>query len=152
MSAGLGGTGLVADDLYLMGHHEVSGKPYVQPRALGTGLAGALLAELMLGGGISLRRDGTVVPGTIAPGDMLACQVRGQIADEREPHPVRDWLVYLAGAIALGRGGRVVPGTIAPGDMLACQVRGQIADEREPHPVRDWLVYLARTGRSEKGR
>src|ERR1022692_4241717 len=96
MSAGLGGTGLVADDLYLMGHHEVSGKPYVQPRALGTGLAGALLAELMLGGGISLRRDGTVVPGTIAPGDMRGGRAGGQIADEREPHPVRDWLVYLA--------------------------------------------------------
>ena len=35
MSAGLGGTGLVADDLYLMAHHEVNGKPFVQPREIG---------------------------------------------------------------------------------------------------------------------
>jgi hypothetical protein len=96
MSAGLGGTGLVADDLYLMGHHEVSGKPYVQPRALGTGLAGALLAELMLGGSISLRHDGAVVPARILPGDELARQVLDQIAGEHEPYPVRDWLLYLA--------------------------------------------------------
>ena len=27
MSAGLGGTGLVADDLYLLAHHDVTGKP-----------------------------------------------------------------------------------------------------------------------------
>jgi Golgi phosphoprotein 3 (GPP34) len=96
MSAGLSGTGLVADDLYLMGHHEVSGKPYVQPRALGTGLAGALLAELMLSGSISLRHDGAVVPARILPGDELARQVLDQIAGEHEPYPVRDWLLYLA--------------------------------------------------------
>jgi len=51
MTAGLSGIGQVADDLYLMAHHEVTGKPFVQPRALGAGLAGALLAELMLGAG-----------------------------------------------------------------------------------------------------
>ena len=43
----LGGTGRVADDLYLIAHHEVSGKPYLSPRAAGIGLAGGLLAELL---------------------------------------------------------------------------------------------------------
>ncbi|MGH3274178.1 MAG: ATP-binding protein, partial [Streptosporangiaceae bacterium] len=43
----LAGTGLIADDLYLIASHEVSGKPYLPPRALGAGLAGGLLAELM---------------------------------------------------------------------------------------------------------
>lgn len=47
---GLNGTGRVADDLYLMAHQDINGKPYVQPRALGLGLAGGLLAELTLGG------------------------------------------------------------------------------------------------------
>jgi len=96
MSAGLGGTGLIADDLYLMGHHEVTGRPYVQPRALGTGLAGALLAELILGGSITVRPGGAVVPGRIAPKDVLARQVLDQIAGEHEPYPVREWLLYLA--------------------------------------------------------
>jgi hypothetical protein len=53
MSGGLGGTGRVADDLYLMAHHETSGKALIQPRAPGIGLAGGLLAELMLAGSIS---------------------------------------------------------------------------------------------------
>ena len=63
MSAGLSGTGLVADDLYLLAHDDRSGKPLLQPRPLGTGLAGALLAELMLAGCIGLRSDSAVVIG-----------------------------------------------------------------------------------------
>jgi len=94
--AGLSGTGLVADDLYLMAHHEITGKPYLQPRALGLGLAGGLLAELMLEGSISLRHDGVVVAGRTLPGDGLACHVRGLVAAEHEPHPARDWLLFVA--------------------------------------------------------
>lgn len=30
---GLGGTGRLADDLYLLAHHETTGKPHLQPRA-----------------------------------------------------------------------------------------------------------------------
>ena len=33
--AGLSGTGLVADDLYLLAHHDVTGKPLLQPRPAG---------------------------------------------------------------------------------------------------------------------
>jgi Golgi phosphoprotein 3 (GPP34) len=96
MSAGLSGTGLVADDLYLMAHHEVTGKPFVQPRALGTGLAGGLLAELMLGGSVVLRPDGVVAPGRIVPGDGIVRQVLDRIVGEHEAHPVREWLLFLA--------------------------------------------------------
>jgi hypothetical protein len=96
MSAGLGGTGLVADDLYLMAHHDVTGKPLVHPRALGTAVAGGLLAELMMGGCIGLRDDGTVAAGRTWPGDDLARQVRDQVAAEQDPHPVREWLLFLA--------------------------------------------------------
>ena len=96
MSAGLSGTGRVADDLYLMAHHEVTGKPFVQPRALGTGLAGGLLGELMLGASISLRPDGAVLPGRTWPEDELARHLRDLIAAEREPHPVGEWLLFLA--------------------------------------------------------
>ena len=40
VNAGLAGTGRVADDLYLMAHHDLTGKPFLQPRPLGLGLAG----------------------------------------------------------------------------------------------------------------
>ncbi len=96
MSAGLSGTGRVADDLYLMAHHEVTGKPFVQPRSLGIGLAGGLLAELMLGASIGLRPDGAVLPGRTWPEDELARRVRDLIAAESEPHPVWEWLLFLA--------------------------------------------------------
>jgi hypothetical protein len=93
---GLGGTGLVADDLYLMAHHEVSGKPFVQPRALGLGLAGGLLAEAALEGGICLQGDGLVVAGRAPRGDELTRHVLGLVTAERERHPVRDWLLFVA--------------------------------------------------------
>ena len=48
LDTGLSGTGLVADDLYLLAHDDRTGRPLLPPRPLGTGLAGALLAELML--------------------------------------------------------------------------------------------------------
>ena len=76
MRAGLSGTGRVADDLYLMAHHELTGRPFVQPRALGTGLAGGLLAELMLGASIGLGPDGAVLSSRTWPADELARQVR----------------------------------------------------------------------------
>lgn len=43
----LTGTGRIADDLYLLAHDDATGRPFLQPRALGVGLAGALLAELI---------------------------------------------------------------------------------------------------------
>lgn len=94
--ARLSGTGLVADDLYLLAHHEVSGRAHLQPRAIGLGLAGALLAELILSGGIGLRAGRVVVTDGISPQDELASRVLGVVAGEREPRPARDWLAFLA--------------------------------------------------------
>jgi hypothetical protein len=97
LNAGLSGTGLVADDLYLMAHDDRSGKPYLQPQALGIGLAGALLAELMLAERIGLRRDSTVVfvPG-VAQDTVMRHALLKQIADEPGPQPVQAWLRFLA--------------------------------------------------------
>jgi len=98
---GLSGTGLVADDLYLLGHDDRSGKPLLQPRALGTGLAGALLTELMLAGCIGLRHDGTVViTRDTPPGAVQQHPLLKQVADEPGPQPVRSWLRFLAPSAA----------------------------------------------------
>ncbi len=96
LSTGLAGTGLVADDLYLMAHHDLTGRPLLQPRPLGLGLAGALLAELMLGGGIDLRYDSMLLAARTWAADDLARRVRDQIATEPEPRPLTEWLAYLA--------------------------------------------------------
>lgn len=98
---GLSGTGLVADDLYLLGHDDRSGKPLLQSRALGTGLAGALLAELMLAGWIGLRPDSAVVITWDAPdGAAGRHPLLRQVADEPGPQPVRSWLRFLSRSAA----------------------------------------------------
>jgi hypothetical protein len=96
MSTQLGGTGRLADDLWLVAHHEITGKPHLQPRAAGVGLAGGLLAELMLAGGIRLWR-GMIVPadGPVSR-DGLARAVLVQVTSERKYLPPRDWLLFLA--------------------------------------------------------
>jgi hypothetical protein len=87
----------VADDLYLLGHEERSGKPLLQPSALGTGLAGALLAELMLVGWIGLRQDSAVMITRDAPqGAVRQNALLKRIADKPGPEPVRSWLRILA--------------------------------------------------------
>jgi hypothetical protein len=101
---GLAGTGLLADDLYLIGHHEVTGRPLLALRAAGLGLAGALLAELVLVGAVTVEA-GTVRPA--GPGqadDQLTAAVAGQIAGETPYRPVADWLAFLA---------RTAPGDVA---------------------------------------
>ena len=91
---GLSGTGLVADDLYLLGHEEGSGKAVLQPFALGTGLAGGLLAELMLVGWIGLRQqDRAVMITREAPHDAVRRHALfKRIAEQPEPQPVGSWL------------------------------------------------------------
>ncbi len=105
MSPSLDGTGRVGDDLWLLAHDDVTGKPYVQLRPLGLGLAGGLLAELALAGAVNVRNDDvTVVAVRRRPADALPAQVLGQIEGEADAHPVGEWLAYLA---------RTAPGEVA---------------------------------------
>jgi len=82
--------------LYLMAHHDVTGRPYLQPRAAGLGLAGALLAELMLAGQIQAGPGGIVAASGCPPAQGLAGRVLGQVTGERVPRATGDWLAFLA--------------------------------------------------------
>jgi len=105
--AGLNGTGRLADDLYLLAHNEVSGRAHLQPRATGLGLAGALLAELMLAGSIGLHGGQVMTAGHAAPRDELARSVSSLVAGEPERRPARDWLLFLARTAAEDVAGRL---------------------------------------------
>jgi len=116
LDAGLSGTGLVADDLYLLAHDDRAGRPLLPPRPLGTGLAGALLAELMLARCIGLRSDTAVVIGQDVPPAAVGGHVLlRQIAGEPSPLPVRAWLGFLGRtaardvALRLEQAGYVTP-------------------------------------------
>jgi hypothetical protein len=106
---GLSGTGLVADDLWLLCHDDVTGRPCIQPRPLGLGLAGALLAEAALAGVVILG-PGPVRAGGYGPREELAARLLRQVTGEPEPHPVEEWLAYLA---------RTAPADVA-GRLEAC--------------------------------
>lgn len=91
----LTGTGRIADDLYLLAHDDVTGKPHIQSRALGTGLAGALLAELMFAGEIWIQAEGIAFICRGQPADELGRSVFDLLLGERDWHPLRDWLLFL---------------------------------------------------------
>ena len=75
----LTGTGGLADDIYLLAHHEVSGKPFLQPQAIGLGLAGGLLAELVLIRAIGVSGDGVAATRRVRPQDGLTRAVHSQV-------------------------------------------------------------------------
>lgn len=93
--ASLSGTGLLADDLYLLAHDDRSGKRCLGPRPLGIGVAAALLTELMLEDVVSLQRGGVLVAHQRRPGDILECKVQAQIAAEPMPLTVQEWLQFF---------------------------------------------------------
>jgi Golgi phosphoprotein 3 (GPP34) len=105
--AQLTGTGRLADDLYLMAHHDVSGRPFLQPRATGLGLAGALLAELVLARRIDIGPQGVVAASRKPPQDKLAARVLDQVARERERRPAGEWLAFLGTTAAADVAGRL---------------------------------------------
>jgi hypothetical protein len=105
--AQLTGTGRIADDLYLLAHDDATGRPFLQPRALGVGLAGALLAELMFAGAIWIQAGRIQHPAQGRPGDDLGRHVLNALLIEPERHPVRDWLMFLAVSSAQDVGSRL---------------------------------------------
>lgn len=95
----LTGTGRIADELYLLAHDDVTGKSFLQPRALGIGLAGALLAELMLADAVRIRAGRIELPSRGPDLDLgrdpVGRHVLGLLLAERESHPLRDWLLFF---------------------------------------------------------
>jgi Golgi phosphoprotein 3 (GPP34) len=105
--AALAGTGRLADDLYLIAHDDRTGRPRLQPRAAGLGLAGGLLAELVLAGRIVIAGDTLAAAGGPDPGDRLARLVLGQLAGEPRRHETGDWLEFLARTAVADVAGRL---------------------------------------------
>lgn len=86
---------LLADDFFLAAHDDVTGKMRLTDRGVGIGLAGALLAELVLFRKITLQRAHVLVIDRRPVPDALAHLVLEDVLGEPEPRAVRDWLRYL---------------------------------------------------------
>lgn len=86
----------LADEFFLLALDDRSGRPMLSPRVLGLGLAGGLLAELILDRKILVHEDRIVVSDRQPPADPLSQRILGHLAGEVTEYDVRTWLVYLA--------------------------------------------------------
>ncbi len=86
----------LADELFLVGHDQYTGKPQISDGALDTALAGGVLGELVLAGRLSVGDDTVVVVRDQRPhGDRVSDAAMAEILKQRESHPVRAWVEYL---------------------------------------------------------
>jgi len=105
--ADLRGTGRLADELYLIAHHDRTGRPRLQPRATGLGLASALLAELAMADRITIGAGWVATTVGNDPADALGRRLLDLVTAEPEPHGVADWLAVLAASAAADVAGRL---------------------------------------------
>ncbi len=89
--------GRLTDDFYLICYAEQSGRPVATDAAAGLGLAGGLLAELVLDGHL-LVHEGLLytTAGVAPPSDQPLWEILRVVAGQRRPQPVEAWLRFLA--------------------------------------------------------
>lgn len=86
---------LLADSFFFAAHDHISGKCRLNGRDVGLGLAGAMLAELVLFRKITVQRGAVVVVDRHPPSDAQAHAVLDELVREGGARAVRDWLRYL---------------------------------------------------------
>jgi hypothetical protein len=85
----------LADELFLIAHDEFTGKPLSAANLLDTALAGAVLAELIVDGRVTIDR-GTVIAVDPRPWqEPLTDLVLEQILHRGNGHATRLWLEYM---------------------------------------------------------
>jgi Golgi phosphoprotein 3 (GPP34) len=88
--------GPLADELFLIGHDQYTGKARVGDSVLDTGLAGAILGELALANRIFVDEDTHVtVSDQRSSGDRVTDTALREMLKQRVVHPVRAWVEYL---------------------------------------------------------
>ncbi|MGA6162256.1 GOLPH3/VPS74 family protein [Amycolatopsis magusensis] len=88
-------TAPLADDLFFLAHDDRTGKRRLNERDAGFGLAGAVLAELLLAGRVTVEHGRVRVLDPRLPRcEVLGPALKDMVA-EPESRVVRDWLRYL---------------------------------------------------------
>lgn len=86
---------LLADDFFFLAHHETTGRSRLNDGALGLGMAGALLAELVLVERITVADGRVRISDRRPPDDALAHTVLDHLVNNPTVTAVRDWLRFL---------------------------------------------------------
>jgi hypothetical protein len=85
-------------EYFLLAHDDYTGRPHISQDVLSTGLAGALLAELLCYGRIGIVEDDKIRLIDPRPwDDEVTNLVVTEIGKQRAYHPVRAWAEYLRG-------------------------------------------------------
>jgi Golgi phosphoprotein 3 GPP34 len=88
--------GPLADELFLIGHDQYTGKARVSDSVLDTGLAGAILGELVLANRILVDEDTQVIVNDQrSSGDRVTDTALREMLKQRVVHAVRAWVEYL---------------------------------------------------------
>ncbi|ROO52687.1 Golgi phosphoprotein 3 GPP34 [Micromonospora sp. Llam0] len=91
-----GGRRLLADEFFLMAHHDVSGRLRLAPRIAGLGVAAALVIDLAVTGALVVTPTGQLVRTSVSvPADVWEWRVLGWVAAE-PGQPVATWIDFLA--------------------------------------------------------
>jgi hypothetical protein len=85
----------LASEFFLLAHDEYDGTAAANPTALGNGLAGALLCELIIAGRVTAYGSKLSVRDPRAYGDPATDAVINEMCLQRGDHPVRDWVEHL---------------------------------------------------------
>ncbi|MGC9670654.1 GPP34 family phosphoprotein [Planosporangium sp. 12N6] len=92
----------VADSFWLLNYDDNPRRASLADRMLDAGLAGAVLAELIIDGQLVLLEGNSTVmtnPTRLPPKDEVAALVMGYITRDPTPHTVRRWVADLAGIV-----------------------------------------------------
>ena len=90
----------LADDLYLAAHDSGRGRRLLTPATLGLGLAGALLAELVLWRRLAAEDNQLTVLDDRPTAEPATSAVLEQLCRESHHRQVRDWIAFLATGVA----------------------------------------------------
>jgi hypothetical protein len=85
----------LADELFLIGLDEFTGKAHSAPHLLDTAIAGAALGELLFDGRITIENGGVYVLDDRPWQEPLTDLIAGEIAGRGNGHPGRLWLKFL---------------------------------------------------------
>jgi Golgi phosphoprotein 3 GPP34 len=103
----LTGPALLADEFFLVAHHDVTGMPRLLPGGVALGLAAALIGELMLFDRVTVSDGELTVTDHRPPPDTLGRDVLAQLLSRRHGRDLTGCLAELSETVAVRVGIRL---------------------------------------------
>ncbi|HTJ34055.1 MAG TPA: GPP34 family phosphoprotein [Dactylosporangium sp.] len=87
----------LADEFWLLAHHDYSGRALCAPQILGAAMASCVLTELWLARQVNLAQGRiVVVPRSAVPNDPVWATTLQELSAQPVNYPLREWISHLA--------------------------------------------------------